>query len=205
MKQGDLKLGVQYAIIPSWDYSSADKKDVDRVQRRHVAKAELVSLEKYEYKVFRFNSLNNPNFQPAPKGSRAIGFLVKSDAWSNSGDPETYWLARPQDIVAEYEVLETRWSTREREEAERRAKELAEQAERERKQKEIHNNEARKLNAVQLALKTLLGDRANNVQAEINNRRNSNGEYLPIAEFTLDARTMQILIEKFLEARESVA
>ena len=205
MKQGDLKLGVQYAIIPSWDYSSADKKDVDRVQRRHVAKAELVSLEKYEYKVFRFDSPNNPNFQPAPTGSRAVGFLVKSVAWSNNGDPETYWLARPQDIVAEYEVLETRWSTREREEAERRAKELAEQAERERKQKEIHNNEARKLNAVQLALKTLLGDRANNVQAEINNRRNSNGEYLPIAEFTLDARTMQILIEKFLEARESVA
>ena len=53
MKSGDIKVGTIYGVIPSWDYSSADKKDPTKVQRRNVANAELVSLEKYEYKVYR--------------------------------------------------------------------------------------------------------------------------------------------------------
>ena len=202
MKSGDLKIGVEYAVIPAWDYSSADKKNPLTVPRQYVAKAELVNLDKYEYKVFRFDSPDNPNFQPAPKGARSVGYLVKSDQW---GSETVYWLARPQDIVAEYASLETRWANEERAEAERRATEVREREERDRKQKELMANEQRKLNAVQLALKTIIGDRAVGVIGDINSRRNAEGEYLPRAEFTLDARTMQILIEKVLEARDSVA
>ena len=204
MKSTDLKVGVEYAVIPSWDYSSADKKNPDLVIRTHVAKAELVSLDKYEYAVFRFDSPNNPNFQPAQKGARSVGYLVKSDQWSKVGDPETYWLARPQDIVAEYAGLETRWSVQEREEKERQAKENAEREAKEQKRKDAYLNEQRKLDTVMLALKSVIGDRASGIKGELNNR-NVNGEYLPFAEFTLDARTMQVMIEKVLEAREAVA
>ena len=203
MKQQDLKLGVQYAVIPAWDYSSADKKNPDRVQRNHVAKAELVSLDKYEYKVFRFDSPDNPNFQPAPKGARSVGYLVKSHDWDSNAP--TYWLARPQDIVAEYATLENRWANEEREEAERRAKELAEREANERKAKDVLANEQRKMHAVQLAFKTIIGERANGIRFDISNRRNANGDYLPTGEITLDLRTAQLLVERMLEARESVA
>jgi len=203
MKSTELKIGVEYAVIHSWDYSSADKKNPDLVSRTHVAKAELVSLEKYEYKVFRFDSPNNPNFQPAPKGSRSVGYLVKSKAWSKIGDPETYWLARPQDIVAEYAGLETRWAVQEREAKEREAKEQAEREAKEQKRRDALTNEQRKLDTVMLALKTIIGDRVG-VRGELSSK-NVNGEYLPCAEITFDARTLQVMIEKVLEAREAVA
>jgi hypothetical protein len=204
MKSNELKVGVEYAVIPSWDYSSADKKNPELVNRNHVVKSELLSLEKYEYKVFRFDSPNNPNFQPAPKGSRSVGYLVKSTAWSKTGEPETYWLARPQDIVAEYASLETRWSVQEREAKEREAKEQVEREAKEQKRRDAQTNEQRKLDTVMLALKTIIGDRASNVNAHLSSE-NINGEYLPKAEFTFDARTVQVMIEKVLEAREAVA
>ena len=203
MKSSDIKLGVNYAVIPAWDYSSMEKKDANKVQRRYIAKAELVNLDKYEYKVFRFDSPDNPNFQPAPKGARSVGYLVKSHDWNSSAP--TYWLARPQDIVAEYATLENRWANEEREEAERRAKELAEREANERKAKDVLANEQRKMHAVQLAFKTIIGERANGIRFDINNRRNANGDYLPTGEITLDLRTAQLLVERMLEARESVA
>ena len=201
MKQADLKLGVKYAIIPAWDYSSADKKNPDKVTRGQVAGAELVSLEKYDYKVFRFDSPNNPNFQPAPAGSRSIGFLVKSDQWGNS---PTYWIARPQDIVAEYATLDARWSVAERELAEAQAKEKAEREAFELKRKELQLKEQRNLDSLNASLRSILGDRAGLVRSDIENRRNSEGNYLPVAEFTFTSRTLSILIEKVLEAKDLV-
>ena len=49
MKSADLKIGVEYGVIPSWDYSSNEKKNPETTRRRDVTKAELVSLDKYTY------------------------------------------------------------------------------------------------------------------------------------------------------------
>jgi hypothetical protein len=110
MKSAELQVGVRYGVIPSWDYSSADKKDPTKVQRRNVANSALVSLEKYEYKVYRSDNPDDAQFTPAPKGSRSVGYLVRSSDWAGNGSTgDIYWLARAQDIVAEYATLETRW------------------------------------------------------------------------------------------------
>ena len=201
MKQADLKLGVKYAIIPAWDYSSADKKNPDKVTRGQVANAELVSLDKYDYKVFRFDSPNNPNFQPAPAGSRSIGFLVKSDQWGNT---PTYWIARPQDIIAEYATLDARWTVEERAFAESQAKEKAQREALELKRRELQLKEQRTLDSLNESLRSILGDRASLVRSDIENRRNSEGNYLPVAEFVFTGRTLSILIEKVLEAKDLV-
>ena len=201
MKQADLKLGVKYAIIPAWDYSSADKKNPDKVTRGQVANAELVSLDKYDYKVFRFDSPNNPNFQPAPAGSRSIGFLVKSDQWGNT---PTYWIARPQDIIAEYATLDARWTVEERAFAEAQANEKAQREALELKRRELQLKEQRTLDSLNESLRSILGDRASLVRSDIENRRNSEGNYLPVAEFVFTGRTLSILIEKVLEAKDLV-
>ena len=201
MKQADLKLGVKYAIIPAWDYSSAEKKDPNKVSRNYVAGAELVSMEKYEYKVFRFDSPDNPNFQPAPKGARSVGYLVKSDQWNNE---TTYWLARPQDIVAEYATLETRWTEEERALKEQQAKDQAEREAREQKIREAQAKEQRNLDSLKASLQAILGDRASLVRSDLNNRRDANGDYIPVAEFVFNSRTLGILIEKVLEAKDLV-
>ena len=208
MKYGDLKLGVEYAVIPSWDYSSADKKDASRVQRRDVAKATLVNLDKYEYKVFRFDSPDNPNFQPAPKGARSVGMLVQSDAWKSPNDPTaspTFWIARPQDIVAEYATLESRWNEEERVQREHEEQQRKEREIQQRKEQEARERATRNLNAIRESLTSILGsDRASRVQSDVTNRRDANGNYMPIASFTFDDRTLGVLIEKVLEARDLV-
>jgi hypothetical protein len=205
MKSGELKVGVHYGVIPSWDYSSSDKKNPDTVSRGSLANAELVSLDKYDYKVFRFDSPHNPNFQPADKGARSVGYMVRSQKWATKPDEWTYWLARPQDIVAEYPSLEARWAVREAEEQAREEKARIEREEAQRKRAELENYQQRILDSSMLALKTIIGDRINSVRGSVGNRRDANGDYTPIATVEFDARVLQTLIEKILEARDSVA
>lgn len=205
MKFADLKLGTEYAVIPSWDYSSSEKKDPDRVERRHVTKAQLVSLDKYEYKVYRGQSADDSNFVLAPKGTRSVGYLVRSEEWSGHGTPEVFWLARPQDIVADYATLENRWNVKEAEEKRKAQEELAKRQEEERKQREAQEVQSRIMQSCIDSLRTIIGDRVNNIDSEVANKRNQNGEYLPVARFHIDGKTMQFLIEKVLEARDMVA
>jgi vacuolar-type H+-ATPase subunit I/STV1 len=206
MKSADLKIGIKYGVIPSWDYSSADKKDPTKVQRRAIANAEIVSLEKYEYKVYRSDNPDDAQFTSAPKGSRSVGYLVKSSDWAGVGaQSDIYWIARAQDIVAEYTTLETRWTTEEAEEklreaqwkAEREAKELQERLERE--------NAQRSIDAVKDSLRSIIGNRADKLDFEIRSRRQENGDYRLTGACTIDVRTLQSLIEKVLEARDMVA
>lgn len=206
MKSADLKIGIRYGVIPSWDYSSADKKDPTKVQRRNVANAELVSLEKYEYKVYRSDKPDDAQFTSAPKGSRSVGYLVRSSDWAGNGSTgDIYWLSRAQDIVAEYETLETRWVKEEAEEklreaqwkAEREAKEQQERLEREKAQRTI--------DAVKESLRSLIGNRVDKIDFDIRNRRLENGNYGLSASAQIDVRVLQSLIEKVLEAQDMVA
>ena len=205
MKSADLKLGTNYGVIPAWDYSSSDKKNPDRVQRKHVAKATLVSTLKHEYKVYRSDKQDDHAFAPANKGSRNVGYLVCSDDYIQSGQASTtiFWLARPQDIVAEYATLEPKWAQREQQELLERQKQEAEQKERERKQREAREYHERVSASLIASLKTIIGDRVNHITVDQRNRRVGDN-YIEVSEMSIDLKTMSILIEKVLEAKDLV-
>lgn len=205
MKSQELIIGKNYGVIPAWDYSSADKKNPDKVQRNHVAKATLLSTTKYEYKVYRSVQQDDQQFQPAQKGSRNVGYLVCSDDFKNTGQTQTtiYWLARPQDIVAEYATLEPKWVEREQQELLQRQQFEAEQKERERKQREAREYHERVSASLLASLKEILGDRANNISCDMRNRRVGD-HYIEVSEISVDLKTMSILIEKVLEAKDLV-
>jgi vacuolar-type H+-ATPase subunit I/STV1 len=206
MKSAELKVGVTYGVIPSWDYSSADKKDPTKVQRRAVAKAELVSLEKYEYKVYRSENPDDAQFTSAPKGSRSVGYLVRSSDWANNGATgDIYWLARAQDIVAEYTTLETRWTTEEAEEKLREAQWKAEREAKEQQERLEKEKAQRTIDAVKESLRSLIGNRVDKIDFDIRNRRLENGNYGQVASAQIDVRVLQSLIEKVLEAQDMVA
>ena len=206
MKSGDIKVGTTYGVVPSWDYSSADKKNPFKATRRSSAKAELISLEKYEYKVYRSDNPNDVQFTPAPKGSRSVGYLVKSSDWANNGSTgDIYWIARAQDIVAEYETLEARWVREEREEKLREAQWKADREEKERRERIAQESAQRTIDAVKESLLSIIGDRTNRIEFDIRNRRTEKDEYLPTPACSMDLRILQSLIEKVLEARDMVA
>jgi hypothetical protein len=127
--------------------------------------------------------------------------MVKSDGWGNE---TTYWLARPQDIIAEYEPLEVRWSEAERAHREAEAREKAEREIQEQKRRDAQAREQRNLDSLNASLRAILGDRATQVRSDINSRRDVNGDYVPVAEFVFTSRTLSILVEKVLEAKDLV-
>ena len=206
MKFSDLVIGTEYAVIPSWDYSSKQKKDSSLVRRKDVAKAKLVSLDKYDYIVYRSDSPTDALYKPAPKGARSVGYLVESYDWVNqSNSNPVYWLARPQDIVTEYAPLETRWADEERIEEEKRKEYLAQRAQEELLEKQANEYAERIVASCNESLKSILGAHATKIESQVTRRRNSEGNYVPVPAFQLDGRTMQLLIEKILEAQDMVA
>lgn len=208
MKFADLIIGTEYGVIPSWEYSSRSKKDPTTVQRRNVARATLVSLEKYEYQVYRSEQADNSNFKLAPKGTRSVGYLVKSSDWVDANNPnrEIFWIARPQDIIDEYVDLEARWVVQEREEKLREEEQRKAREEEERKEREEFAKQQRIVDSCTKALVAFIGSEqvSKNVNAEVN-RRYVHGEYRTQATFQLNAVAMQLLIEKILQIQDEVA
>lgn len=201
MKSADLKLGVEYAVIPCWDYSSSSKKDVTKVQRRDVIKATLADLTKYEYQVYRSVDQSDQNFRPAPAGSRSIGYMVEA---VNPTQPEnTYSLSRPQDIIAEYATLESRWAVEEAEQALKEAEQARIREEQQRKEREAYEYAERMKKSVLESLRSIIGAKADTVDISTRNQYNGS-ERVPTAIVTLDLKIMESLIEKVLEAKDLV-
>lgn len=202
MKFNELQVGVEYAVIPSWQYSSRDKKDPQRVHKSDVEKATLVNLTKYEYKVYRSDIQNHPEFVKAPQGSRSVGYLVTA----KNGTQDVYWLARPQDIVECWSVLEPRWAEEERKLNEEREKAKREQEQRDLERKFAQEQRARLEKSVLDSFQSILGGRgnSNNLKFDTRSIRDQQGNYKEINIVQLDIELAQILIEKVLEAREVI-
>ena len=198
MKQGDLKIGTEYGVIPSWDYSSADKKNPEKAGRKDLSKAELVSLDKYAYEVYRSENPEDSTFKPAPQGSRSVGYLVKSDSFGST----LYWVSRPQDIVAEYASMETRWTVAEEQERVRLEEQRKAIEDRQRLERELQERADRVAKAVKDSLRTIIGNRVDSIELSSRSKRNDQGEYIPTYRFDLDLSTMQVIVEKVLEARD---
>lgn len=200
MKFNELQVGVEYAVIPSWQYSSRDKKDPQRVHKVDVEKATLVNLTKYEYKVYRSDIQNHPEFVKAPQGSRSVGYLVTA----KNGTQDVYWLARPQDIVERWSVLEPRWLEQERVAQEEREKAKREQEQRDLERKFAQEQRARLEKSVLDSFQSILGGRGNSSNLKFDTRsiRDQQGNFKEINVVQLDIELAQILIEKVLEARE---
>jgi len=130
-----------------------------------------------------------------------VGYLVKSYSY---GVEPIYWVSRAQDIVSDYESLETRWNI-----AEEIAFKRAEEArlaleERQRKEREQQERADRLAKAVKDSLRTIIGDRVESISMSSRSKRNSLGEYTPTYLFEIDTSVMQVIVEKVLEARDMV-
>jgi hypothetical protein len=202
MKFSDLIAGHEYAVIPSWQYSSRDKKDPTRVRRTEVMKAKLVSLQKYEYKVYRAYQPDDSGFVKAKQGERAVGYLVVG----HENNQDFYWLARPQDIVAMWATLEPRWQEEERLEREAQARHEAEMKQRQEQQRIAEANRERMEKSVREALSGVLGNRVteSTVQFDTRNIR-VNNDYKLLNVVQIELSLIEILIEKVLEAKDMVA
>lgn len=117
MKSADIKVGIQYAVVPSWTYGTKEYRNPDRTPRVAVRQAGVISMDRYNYDVYRSSDRDDTHFERAAKGSRNIGYKVF--------DGTEYWIARAQDIVCEYAYCEARWASAEAEHARVQAEQRA--------------------------------------------------------------------------------
>ena len=203
MKFSELTAGKDYAIIPSWQYSSRHKKDPNQVRKGDVMKATLVSLTKYEYRVHRSHQPDDSGFVKAKQGERAVGYLVVGEEQNQT----IYWLARPQDIVALWATLEPRWTQEEIAELQRVAEQKKEQEKREEERRIAQANKERIETSLRDTLSGILGNRVTEktVQFSTDNYRQQDGNYKSIGVVQVELTLMETLIEKVLEAKDMVA
>jgi hypothetical protein len=105
MKLSELTIGTEYAIVPSWTYSSKSARTVDTVRENDVVRATLLELTKYEYEPSNRKS-DTGSFVKAQQGNRSVGVLVKA---TDTNGKDVYWTTRLADIIAPYAVLEPKW------------------------------------------------------------------------------------------------
>jgi len=162
MKLSELTVGKEYAIVPSWTYSSRGSREIDNVRENDVVKATLVELTKYEYEPSQRK--HEPTFTKAQQGNRSVGVLVKA---TDNGGTDFYWTSRLADIVAEWSVLEPKWkakqSEQEKREIEEKERRLLERAHIERIAQEIERSRQSIIDSA----KELLGSN-NNVEVTQN-------------------------------------
>jgi len=98
--------------------------------------------------------------------------------------------------------MEERWV--QSEEAERvRLERLRREAEdRQRLERELQDRADRVAKAVKDSLRTIIGNRVDSIELSSRSKRNDQGEYIPTYRFDLDLSTMQVIVEKVLEARD---
>jgi hypothetical protein len=105
MKLSELTVGTEYAVVPSWTYSSKSARTVDTVRENDVVRATLLELTKYEYEPSNRKS-DTGSFVKAQQGNRSVGVLVKA---TDTNGKDVYWTTRLADIIAPYAVLEPKW------------------------------------------------------------------------------------------------
>lgn len=194
MKSSEIISGVSYGIVPSWKYSSRDGRDPMKTTRSNVVKASLVSMDRYKYDVYRAGSADDSSFEKMtdPK-DRRFGYLVT--------DGNMFWVARPADIVDLWVTLERRWAVEEEEQRKRQEQVKADQ-DRERMLNDEADQYAERLRQHLMPLIRNITGRSENIifsRASYGER----GKVNPFVMAQLDARLLERLVERLLEAQEA--
>ena len=194
MKSSEIISGVSYGIVPSWKYSSREARDPLKTSRNHVAKADLVSMDRYKYDVYRSGSSDDSAFERvADPKDRRFGYLVT--------DGNVFWVARPADIVDLWVTLEKRWAVEE-EESRKRQEQIKAEQDRERVLIEEADQYAERLRQHLLPLIRNLTGRSESIIFSRNSY--SDGSRVnPFVMAQLDARLLERLVERVLEAQEA--
>jgi hypothetical protein len=188
MKSSELVIGKTYGVVPSWSYSSRAARDVNRAQRSSTVKVTLTEMDKFRYEVYRSARQDDINFRKTTE-TKSFGYRVT--------DGTNWWIARPQDFITEWNILETRWLSEE--EALRKANLEVERQQRAREEA----YEAQKTYAEQTkvtAEQNLRRILNRNVIITMNAAREESGTF--VSYVTLNVKDLDALMERVLDILE---
>jgi len=191
MKLSLLNVGTRYAVVPSWGYNNASARDVSKVRENDVVNAELISIEKYDYKPSN-RYKDTTSFTKAQQGERSVGVIMKS----NDGTDDFYWTARLADIVEEWDKLTPVWNAKNAEQAEKERLEKELRAKGEAIHKKAEDYVARLKTSVPTSITELIGKRCGFVEVEVRGYREN---AIPVA--TINLADLETLLEFAFEGK----
>jgi hypothetical protein len=196
MKLSEIDISKEYYAIPSWSQSSRWKRDIEKVERKHLLKVKVLSTTKYNYEVVK-SATDDPNvFKPATN-PRSYGLKVVDQ----NG---VYWICKPADLLWESNYAEQKWQTIH---AERELKEALEKQERQKRElrTEQEKQSAQQANNSIIETMTELLGVANGSKVKTDIRNDGSYENPKMAGIVIvPTDLMQRLIEKMFEQREAV-
>jgi hypothetical protein len=193
MKLSLLNVGTRYAVVPSWGYNNASARDVNKVRENDVINAELISIDKYDYKPSnRYKDMTS--FTKAQAGERSVGVIMKA----NDGTADFYWTARLADIVEEWDKLTPVWNAKNAEQAERERVEQELRAKGEAIQKKAEEYVARLKPSITNSITELVGKRCGFVEVEVRGYRDN---AIPVA--TINLADLETLLEFAFDGKVS--
>jgi hypothetical protein len=191
MKLSLLNVGTRYAVVPSWGYNNASARDVTKVRENDVVNAELISIDKYDYKPSsQYADLTS--FTLAKQGERSVGVIMKG----NDGQKDFYWTARLADIVEEWDKLTPVWNARNAEQAEQERLEKERRAKGDAIQKKAEEYVERLKAVVPQTISEIVGKRCGLVNVEVQGYRESS---VPVA--TINLADLETLLEYAFEGK----
>lgn len=190
MKSSELSMNVDYyGVVPSWSYSNKNARDPFLAERKQLAKARLVSLDRYVYEVWRTADEHAASFKKTD-ASKKFGYKVT--------DGTQYWIARPQDIVAPYATLEARWAVAEAAQIEREAEQERRRLAEAQRSQEEHDYAANAKQTLEGLIRQITGRPAGLTVQTTTTRDSKLWSYAQ-----MDLRTLEALVERFLDLQEA--
>lgn len=184
MKSTDLKAGKIYAVNPSWTYSNKNSRNPLLCSRRDVLKATLTSMDKYAYEVFRSVNEFDTSFRKT-EATKGFGYKVT--------DGTHWWVARPQDIVGLWDVLEQRWAITEADQKKREEEEQQRALRQQQLREEVNAYAESTKNRLDSLILQITGRPAN---LSVSSHREGDSYYTAV---TLNLRVLDALVERLMD------
>lgn len=200
MKLSELKVGVEYAILPNYEEVRGKYSDLNTIANARVIKATIASMDVYDYDSGkRGTELSAFSIAVPQKKKSGRALVMKTEDIYNSGE-FVYLTVQLKQILIEWAVLVPIWDEQKRLRLEQENKALAESKILEAKVTRAKEHAERAKHSLPKTVKSLVGARCGDVTVDFNRYSNT-----PDATITMRLTDFEILLEQLYDKKDEVA
>jgi hypothetical protein len=200
MRLSELKVGVEYAILPNYEEVRGRYADINTIANARVIKATITSMDVYDYDSGKRGTDPSAFTIAVPQSKKSGRALVMKTEDIYNPSESVYLTVQLKQILIEWSVLVPIWDEQKRLQKEREAKEETERKVLEAKRVRAREHAERSRHSLPKTVKSLVGARCGDVSVDYN-AYSSN----PDATITMRLTDFEILLEQLYDKKEEVA
>lgn len=198
MQSKNLKPNVWYGVLQPWRRWGRTDYNPYLISKRNATKARLVSLDKYVFNPYSSDTYTSSDFVLAQQGEKSVAYLMEMEIG------QRYFLVRAKDVVEEWDILTARWDAEEVEAQRVAAEQAAARVQREEQERARLRNLTRVEQNVRKVLLDLVKVPVTVQPGSMLSMTDSAGVVKPTDYLCVDLRSIERLVEKYLELKDEV-